>query len=415
MGRFLPGSANRKRPASTQPFMPMSQGLFSTFWHFPSTSCGQPQLLISNSKPISPVSVSNHDRPPTPSLQTPSFVIDLDEQEYSYFQSFIDDVSWQLPSYDAFFWRGIVLRESHFSFAIRHAIVAIGALAKSTNMIISGTRRMEPSQGVHRKYATQQYQMALRGFQSSISTSSQQYANESRTVVIICIILAFFDSFIGNGRFAIKHICYAREFCYDSKSLLSRRSSQPDQEQEQIASMFLRLDMQALSTTGPEEDRTYIMLEPRQASFAFPPRFTSVDEARSLRNTLVWEGTIFLYRTVKYQKMPVHQIPVSILQQRDHFVESFRMLNHLLSVLVQGAITDYSMHPIRRPKGMKLHSTILLIQMALVFGASETAFNGLLSEFAFLCEISKETIDFESMLSPAVLGVFICSPTGMNF
>src|SRR3989338_7257148 len=45
-GRFLPSSAQTKRPNSTQPFMPGSQGRSLTRAHLPFCSCGHPQELI---------------------------------------------------------------------------------------------------------------------------------------------------------------------------------------------------------------------------------------------------------------------------------------------------------------------------------------------------------------------------------
>ena len=50
-GRFFAGSLKVKRPNSTQPFIPGSQGRLSTRWQRPFTSCGHPQppLIIRTS------------------------------------------------------------------------------------------------------------------------------------------------------------------------------------------------------------------------------------------------------------------------------------------------------------------------------------------------------------------------------
>ena len=45
-GRFLLSSAHTKRPKSTHPFIPGSQGTLLTRVHFPSRSCGHPQELM---------------------------------------------------------------------------------------------------------------------------------------------------------------------------------------------------------------------------------------------------------------------------------------------------------------------------------------------------------------------------------
>jgi hypothetical protein len=82
------------------------------------------------------------------SLYAPSVGLPLNEQEMKYFQDFIQDSSLghqgrcfvsqhQLLFSDSFFWNGIVLQESHATACARHAVVALGALARSMQQIRS--------------------------------------------------------------------------------------------------------------------------------------------------------------------------------------------------------------------------------------------------------------------------------------
>ncbi len=412
--RFRPLTINRIRRLKCGEEKPCCLRCTKSGWHCDGYEhvnkvfTSRPKELVL--APILPRTPS-HSPSPKPSLHNPLFIQDLDEQENRYFQSFIDDVSIHLPAHDAFFWRGIVLQASHTCASVRHGIAAIGALAKSSNRIMSGTHRMEPAQGVHREFALQQYQKAIQGFRHSIHTIHQN--GGAKQTIAICLILAFFDNFIGNGGFALQHVRYAREVFGNSKRVLPNRPLSQDAEDDQIVSMLLRLDMQSLCSIGIEEERTYIALEPRLPGFTFPPRFSSLEEARNLRNVVVWEGYNFFYRTAKYYSIPLHQIPVSIIRQRDYFIENLQVLNSLLNFLLQGTTIDFGTHPLRRPEALKLNSIVLLIRLVSGYGAPEIACDELFPHFSFLYEISKESVDFETMVNPSVLGTL--TPTIFNF
>lgn len=338
-------------------------------------------------------------------MYTSSLSLDLYDEEERYFQSFISDVSIHLQGHDAFFWRGVALQESRTNFSVRHAIVAIGALARSTDRSLCGSHRMDTSHGSHREFALHQYQKAIQGLRESMNHIDH---NKSiRASVISCLVLAFFDNFIGNGGFALQHIRHARGLLIASKVVAPAVVTSKSTEEDQLASMFLRLDMQALCAMGIEENRTFIALQPHTPDFTLPLRFGSVEEARSTRNMVVWEGYNFIYRAAKHELSPPDQIPAAILRLRGHLIKQIHLLHSLLDSLMLDIEPDLICHPLSRPESLKLYTTVLLIRLTSSLGAPESACDDLLPYFEFLLDISRETLEYEAAGNPSVFGTYI--------
>lgn len=340
---------------------------------------------------------------PAPSLNK---TLDLDDLERQCFQSCVDEVSIQLPSHDSFFWKGAALQESHTTSTVKHAIVAIGALTKSTTKVLSGVHRMNTANCHHREFALQQYQRAIQGLRHSISMKYR--ADGVRASLISCLALAFFDNFIGNGGFAIQHVRYGREvLCKSTQALRTSLSPQEkDQEHDRLASIFLRLDMESFCAMGAEPNRTYITLQPRDPTFKFPLHFSSIEEALEMRNLVVWEGYDLFYRIAQYQSTPKNQVPVEIVRERDRFIMYLRTLNNLIDFFVQTSIMDFSIHPLGRAEALKLPSAVLLIRLASGLGAPEPACGDLLPEFAFLLDICRAALEYETIVNPTINGMW---------
>lgn len=350
--------------------------------------------ILPRTPPLSPC--------PPPSLYTPTIAQNLDDLEQYYFQSFIDEVSVQLQGHDAFFWRGLALQESVETFSVRHGLVAIGALAKSTGKTVCGNYQLDTTQGTHREFALQQYQKAIRGLRESIPCLEEEKG--VRTTLVSCLVLAFFDNFIGNGGFALQHIRYAREVLLNSNMLLPATITLEDQEKDKLVSMFLRLDMQALCAMGLDAHRTCIPLQPHSSTSTLPGRLSSLDEARNLRDHSVWEGYSFLYYTTKYQFLPHDQIPSAIIRLRDHLIQQLHDLNALLASLLTDIEPDSICHPLSRPESLRLYSTVLLVRLVPSLGGPETACDPLLPHFQFLLDTAREILKYEAQGDLGITG-----------
>ncbi|KAL2072939.1 hypothetical protein VTL71DRAFT_10263 [Oculimacula yallundae] len=357
-----------------------------------------PPLALAPLRPRSISTTSSQTSSPTISLFVPSMSLDLYDEEQRYFQSFVDDVSIHLQGHDTFFWRGVALQESHINYSVRHGIVAIGALAKSADRSLCGSYRMDTSHSTHREFALQQYEKAIQGLRQSMDVIP--HGNCVRASIISCLVLAFFDNFIGNGGFALQHIRHARDIMSTADVVVPAVVTMKNREEDHIASMFLRLDMQALCAMGIEETRTYITLETRAPEFTLPNRLNSVEDARHTRNVVVREGYNFLYQAAKYEYSAPEQIPVYILRTRDYLIEQIHYLHTLMDALMLDVEPDLICHPLSRPESLKLYSTVLLIRLTSTLGAPETRFDDLLPYFEFLLDVSRDTLKYETAGNP---------------
>ncbi|CZT10035.1 uncharacterized protein RCO7_03172 [Rhynchosporium graminicola] len=347
--------------------------------------------------PIRPRSIStssSQSGSPTISLFAPSLSFDLYDEEQRYFQSFIDDVSTHLQGHDTFFWRGVALQESHTNFSVRHGLVAIGALARSTDKSLCGSYRMDTSHGTHREFALRQYEKAIQGLRQSMDIS--RHGKCVRATVISCLVLAFFDNFIGNDGFALQHIRHARDIMSTANIVVPAIITTNNREEDHITAMFLRLDVQALCVTGIEDNRTYIALEPCSPNFPLPTRFTSVEEARHTRDAVVEAGYNFFYHCTQYSSTSPSQIPPYILRTRDYLIQKIHHLHNLMDALMLEMEPDLICHPLSRPESLKLTSTILLIRLTTSLGSPETSCDELAPYFEFLFDVSKDMLEYEA-------------------
>ncbi|KAE8448837.1 hypothetical protein EG329_008839 [Mollisiaceae sp. DMI_Dod_QoI] len=338
---------------------------------------------------------------PTRSLIEPAMLLLLDDQEQYYFQNCGEELAGQMQGHDVFFWQGIALQESITTFSVRHGMVAIGALKKSA-VRRSGRYQMDETPGPHREFALQQYHKAIHSLRESIPNLEDEKA--ARSTLVACMVLAIFDDFIGHRAFALQHLRYAREILLKSNILLPNPTIRGDQENERLASIFLRLDMQALFAMGIDEHRTCIPLHPHSPTFSLPNRLSSFDEARNLISLVVWEGSRFFYHTMKYQLLPRNQVPPAVCRLRDYLVNRLYDLIQLLADM-KDERPGTTFHPLLRVESLALHPTMLLIRLIPSLGAPETACDVLLPQFNYLLNLSREIINFEARENPSGIGI----------
>jgi hypothetical protein len=210
---------------------------------------------------------------------------------------------------------------------------------------------------------------------------------------------------MGNGGFAMQHIRYAREVLANAKQTLSL-TEHPDPQDDQLANMLLRMDIQTLCALGIDEKRTYVNVEPHTANFVLPTRFYELEEAKATRNLMMCIGYNFYYRTACYSSTPKEAIPIEILRERDDLIQQIHILHALLNDLLLDIAPDFVCHPLSRPESLKLHLTALLIRLTTSLGAPQTACDELLPHFEYLVAMSRETMDYEYAIDPGFSGKF---------
>lgn len=188
-------------------------------------------------------------------LYQPGLSLSLDEQQGLYFMLFRERTANELSGFfDSAFWSRTVLQACHYEPAIRHAVVALGALYKTLEKSTESPAHTTPANRLHHadsyarhwEVAVKQYGDAI-GSIGAASRSSDPTAH--RTCLMSNVLLACFDSFVGHHKEAILQIQSGLRLLETMRTERRRAfTPQPDVPvEEELVQMFKRLAIQAKS------------------------------------------------------------------------------------------------------------------------------------------------------------------------
>ncbi|PQK11916.1 hypothetical protein BB8028_0003g05360 [Beauveria bassiana] len=185
-----------------------------------------------------------------PNLHGPSMALPLQPAEIMYFELFRLHTASQLSGYfNSNFWTQRVLHECHNESAIRHSVIALGALYKTLELSFEASHDVHvqwhtDSMVAHWHVAVKQYADACNAVVSV--TGDTIHSHHTRLIAII--LLACFDSFIGDHKQAIIQIQTGLGILgqlrrHHSSSLLVALET----AQDELVTLFGRLAIQAKS------------------------------------------------------------------------------------------------------------------------------------------------------------------------
>ena len=180
------------------------------------------------------------------------------EVERRYFAQFQEKTAQEIaPYFDSETWRRLVLQTCHVP-AIRHAIIAIGALDKTymtsrtekdTNLDISED---PDSPNIHRRIALDQYDKAIRSMREAVRNGKQ----DLRTTLITCLVIACFEAFHGNHPLANAQLKTGMSLIYEWRATFANalpmgfKSPKPDVVEDDLVQTFGRLEIQTCDYVG---------------------------------------------------------------------------------------------------------------------------------------------------------------------
>ncbi|KAJ1329217.1 transcriptional activator protein UGA3 [Microdochium nivale] len=246
----------------------------------------------------------------TPLMYRHPTTMSFDNHEGLYFQLFRERTATELSGFfDSSFWTRSVLQECHSKKAVRHSVVALGALYKTLEKISesppgSPNSIYDPTDNVSRHWevAFKNYSYALK----AMATVSTQDTASQKTSLMATVLLACFDSFIGDHKNAIGQI-QAGLGLLEKLRVDRRRAFLPSPEEpvdQDLIQMFTRLAIQAKSYDmafhfpqpyvirltqnaegGPSSPTTEGGSPVSTSSTIIPDTFTSLKDARQ-----AWDG-----------------------------------------------------------------------------------------------------------------------------
>jgi Fungal Zn(2)-Cys(6) binuclear cluster domain/Fungal specific transcription factor domain len=264
-------------------------------------------------------------RPTALSINTPALLVPGNEPERHYFQIFCDEMAPNLPGYfTTEFWSCTVLQLSHSEPAIRHAVVALGALTKtlldgelqSSSMGICNS--LNSSSGAlteHHEFALSQYNKAIVNLRRTLAEDRPAI----RTALIASLLFVCFENFHGDHEAAGQQVQCGLGLIdqWQAQMLPTGYERLPNQHHmdlllnDEVFQMFARLVSQAVSHVGSEKSMCpnpkmllWENIEPD--NFEVPIIFSSVTEARNCFDYLVQRCASFHKVNAAYKYAPAN-------------------------------------------------------------------------------------------------------------
>ncbi|KAK3373858.1 hypothetical protein B0T24DRAFT_679252 [Lasiosphaeria ovina] len=372
--------------------------------------------------------------PSTPSsavaiLHTPSTTLPFDETEGLYYRLFREHTANELSGFfDSAFWERTVLQECHSQAAIRHAVVALGALYKTLEQSTESPPGSPAGDGNFVNRALRHWEMAVRQYSNACNSLVLAKSAEStshRTRLMASVLLACFDSFIGDHKQAIVQV-------QNGLALLEilraerRRAFIPKPEEpveEELIQIFTRLAIQAksydmafhfphpyvvcLTTPAQAQDPSSPSSEGASPVSLhhdpIPGRFTSVLEARLAWDTLaerILRFTETMFMHTQNQIMGV--LPESLRQYGMQFKKDIDSWSDAFeSILASRTAPGVNSQEKAGVAVLKMTQVMGQILFLMTFSDTEMQFDSFTSQFKAIVDLAIEVVGDEERRAAA--------------
>ena len=364
-------------------------------------------------------------------LMRPSATLPFDEQEGLYFLMFQERTANELSGFfDNLFWSRAVLQECHSEAAIRHAVVALGALYKTLEKSTesppgSPTEDYDlvDSPMRHWEMAVKQYSQAINSLMNVNTADTKSH----RMRLMASVLLACFDSFIGDHKQAIFQIQNGLGLLEQLRAE-RRRAFLPRPEEpveEELIQMFTRLAIQAksydmafhfphpwvihLTTSSAASDPGSPSSEGTspvslQNQDPMPRQFKTAREARLAWDSLV--ERIFRFTETMFSHMqqngPTGLLPSHLRQYGIKFKDEIEAwssaFDHILASRTAPGVTSQEKTAIAALKMGQIMSQVLFL---MTFSDSEMVFDKFTPQFKAIVDLALEVVGDEERRASA--------------
>lgn len=367
--------------------------------------------------------------PQTPVVQQNSMTLyrlstcPVPEQDGLYFQLFQAHTANELSGYfDSTFWSRLVLQECHSEAAVRHAVVALGALYKTLDKHCESPPSSPAAAAVAAvDSAKQHWEVAVRSYSSactSLFSVAGQDSSANRTRLMASVLLACFDSFIGDHKQAIKQIQIGLGLLEQLRAQRRRAFlSRPEEPvEDEIIQMFTRLAIQAKSydmafhfpkpyviqliqpSTDPSSPSSEVGSPLSLHQDPIPDQFDSLHEARIAWDTLCEQMFRFTERLFAQasQDGPMGVLPSSLRQYGLSFrgrIEAWAdAFEHILSSRFSPGVSSQEKAAIAVLKMFQIMGQVLFL---MTFSDSEQHFDAFQPQFKTIVDLGLEVVGDE--------------------
>jgi hypothetical protein len=336
-------------------------------------------------------------------LRGPAIGVPGEDLELRYFQLFQNQAAPELSApFNSQFWTRLVLQESYSEPAIRHAVVAVGALHKTMVEYSKSSSENDsgPIQKEHHDFALRQFHKAICQIQERLSSGNVRF----RLALISCLLFVCFESFHGDLDSAMAQVFSGLNLLRDWYSRKQMRLlDQPgiltpdndDSIETEFLQMFIRLEYQARSHILMSRDIApeFPGLE-GMASHIIPPVFNDFAEAKSSWDVLLLRALRMNHSSVgtRYRYLPPHDIPQVAKDELAVYVKLYQDWYEAFAPLFERAHTPEYRGDLLAARMLKVHWSITRILISLTLRPAEIAFDQYLKDFREIISLSQSIL-----------------------
>ncbi|KAH6718332.1 hypothetical protein BKA61DRAFT_301134 [Leptodontidium sp. MPI-SDFR-AT-0119] len=323
-------------------------------------------------------------------------------EEYRYFDFFCGRTTWEIfPESDSGTTRRMMLQSCNTNPAIRHALVAIGALDK-TSETARDFRRLSvdtadgiPSSNEHHRTALRQYTKAV----SLMRSSSQPL--DLKTTLLNCLVILCFEAWNGNLNLAVQQVQTGIRLILEWKANSEKPHTEsnyspvgPNFVEDDLVQIFCRLAIQVcfFASDRSLDCRAIIRAEGTEFSETMPKIFTSVKEATLYHQGILRRGMNFASSQRRYEKFKPSDITAGLYEEYLRHVNAFdrwlAAFGSLPSIVAEQS-GSYNHTAVRKAKTLELTMKAAYISLSACLTTDQMAydeFNYMYEEVIQLCE-----------------------------
>lgn len=337
------------------------------------------------------------------------------EHDQRYFDIFCTRTAFEiLPCFETDTLREILFQACVSTPSIRHAVVALGAL-DMTAEIMGGYQKLDLDE--QKESPHQHHQAALRQYATAIKemrASAERGHQDLQITLLTCLVILCFEAWNGNSDLAVRQIQAGLQLIEAWRTdlvLEQQRLGAISPSQEELVKTFSKLDVQAISFAESTPERHALVLTSEHNLLSnMPPIFTSVPEATIYEQAILRQSMRFLASQVPLSKPtpPKRAFPVNAwwgvtdptavsIQQNamknvTNWLSAFSPLWHEMKAQhtphADMISTSTSPPPLFNAAVLKLHMQTVLIAQVAICASTEMIFDAYIPTFSSIVSLS---------------------------
>ncbi|RFU81972.1 c6 zinc finger domain [Trichoderma arundinaceum] len=349
-----------------------------------------------------------------PFVYEPSNNLALMHTESLYFDLFRVQTASELSGYfDSTFWTQRVLQECHFEPSIRHAVVALGALYKTLEQSCEPDSTPLPGAMSRLDSVMCHWQVAIRKYGEACNAMvllGGDKLSTNKTRLMASVLLACFDSFIGDHRQAIVQIQTGLRLLARIQYDRTQAPHPNERVEEDLLVIFTRLAIQAKSydmafhfphpyviQLGPQSlhDPSSPLSDSGspQPSSPIPHQFSSLREARLASDQLCEMLLRFIEHLQCAKKEPSYTLPPSWRQLGATFQSQINSWSEAFEPIFQSRLQPgmnlLEKSGIAALKMFQINTNVIFL---MIFCDTEVQFDAFLSHFKAIVSLGWEVV-----------------------